>query len=118
MGYPFSYSLEDLGRYYIAYHRLMAHWRREIPDSFHELAYEDLVAEQEPRSRGLLAYCGLPWEDTCLQFHRHAAPATSASATQVRRPIYKSSVQLWRRYERQLAPLRELLEKQGIACDY
>jgi len=118
MGYPFSYSLEDLGRYYIAYHRLMAHWRREIPDSFHELAYEDLVAEQEPRSRGLLAYCGLPWEDACLQFHRHASPATSASATQVRRPIYKSSVQLWRRYERQLAPLRELLENQGIGCDY
>ena len=117
MGYPFSYSLEDLGRYYVAYHRLMQHWRREIPQSLHELAYEELVAEQESKSRALLDYCGLPWDQACLDFHRNAAPATSASATQVRRPIYKSSVQLWRRYERQLAPLREHLENHGIACD-
>lgn len=117
MGYPFSYSLEDLGRYYVAYHRLMQHWRQQIPQSFHELAYEDLVAEQESRSRALLDYCGLPWDEACLHFHRNAAPATSASATQVRRPIYKSSVQLWRRYEHQLAPLREHLENHGIACD-
>ena len=117
MGYPFSYSLEDLGRYYLAYHRLMEHWRREIPASFHELAYEDLVAEQERKSRAMLAYCGLPWEDACLEFHRNAAPATSASATQVRRPIYKSSVQLWRRYENQLAPLRDFLQSHGIDCD-
>jgi len=117
MGYPFSYSLQDLGRYYLAYHRLMAHWRREIPESFHELDYEALVAEQEPRSRAMLAYCGLHWEDACLQFHRNQAPATSASATQVRRPIYKSSVQLWRRYESQLAPLRDFLQSEGIDCD-
>lgn len=117
MGYPFSYSLQDLGRYYLAYHRLMVHWRREIPESFHELDYEALVAEQEPRSRAMLAYCGLPWEEDCLQFHRNTSPATSASATQVRRPIYGSSVQLWRRYENQLAPLREFLQSQGVNCD-
>lgn len=117
MGYPFSYSLEDLGRYYVAYHRLMQHWRQAIPQSFHELAYEELVAEQESQSRALLNYCGLPWDEACLRFHHHAAPATSASATQVRRPIYKSSVQLWRRYETQLAPLREYLENHGVSCD-
>lgn len=117
MGYPFSYSLDDLGRYYVAYHRLMQHWRREIGASFHEVAYEDLVREQEPGTRALLDHCGLPWAEQCLHFHRHRAPATSASATQVRRPIYASSVQLWRRYERQLAPLREHLERHGIGCD-
>lgn len=117
MGYPFSYSLNDLGRYYVAYSRLMEHWQREIPGSFINLAYEDLVADQVSRTRSLLDACGLPWDDRCLQFHRHAAPATTASATQVRRPIYKSSVQQWRRYERQLAPLREQLEARGICCD-
>lgn len=117
MGYPFSYSLSDLGRYFVAYYRLMEHWQREIPSSYMELAYEDLVAEQEARTQELLDYCGLPWDERCLQFHRNTAPATSASATQVRRPIYKSSVQLWRRYERQLAPLREYLEANGISCD-
>jgi len=117
MGYPFSYSLEDLGHYYLAYHRLMEHWRRHIPASFHELAYEDLVAQQEPRSRALLAYCDLPWEDACLQFHRNAAPAATASATQVRQPIYSASVQRWRDYEAQLAPLRDFLQSHGIDCD-
>lgn len=117
MGYPFSYSLSDLGRYYLAYHRLMEHWRREIPGSFIDLAYEDLVADQVSHTGSLLAACDLPWDDRCLQFHRNAAPATSASATQVRRPIYKDSVQLWRRYENQLAPLREHLEAHGICCD-
>jgi tetratricopeptide (TPR) repeat protein len=117
MGYPYSYSLEDLGHYYLAYHRLMAHWRQHIPGSFHELAYEDLVARQEDCSRELLGYCALPWEDGCLHFHRNEAPAATASATQVRRPIYSASVQRWRQYERQLAPLRDFLQGHGITCD-
>lgn len=117
MGYPFSYSLEDLGHYYLAYHRLMQHWRDLIPESFHEIDYETLVDQQEAVSRDLLQYCGLPWEDACLDFHRNAAPAATASASQVRQPLYRSSVQRWRAYERQLAPLAEFLQQHGIACD-
>lgn len=117
MGYPFSYSLSDLGRYFVAYCRLMERWKSEIPSSYLDLAYEDLVVDPEPRAQEILDYCGLPWDERCLQFHRNTAPATSASATQVRRPIYRTSVQLWRRYERQLAPLRDHLEAQGISCD-
>lgn len=117
MGYPFSYSLEDLGHYYLAYHRLMAHWRALIPGSFHEVDYESLVQEQEAQSRALLRHCDLPWEDACLQFHRNAAPAATASASQVRRPLYASSVQRWRSYERELAPLAEFLSANGVDCD-
>ncbi|MFH7042537.1 sulfotransferase [Paucibacter sp. JuS9] len=117
MGYPFSYSLEDLGHYYLAYHRLMAHWRELIRGSFHEIDYELLVQEQEAQSRALVQHCGLPWEDACLQFHSNVAPAATASASQVRRPLYASSVQRWRSYERELAPLADFLRANGVDCD-
>ena len=116
MGYPFSYSLEDLGHYYLAYHRLMEHWRTVIPGSFIDLDYEELVRDQEATSRRLLDYCGLPWEDACLAFHRNDSPSATASAVQVRRPIYASSVDRWRSCERQLEPLRRFLESNGIDC--
>lgn len=115
-GYPFSYCLDDLGRYYLAYHRLMMHWREHIPDSFVELRYEDLVADQAGTTRNLLAAWGLPWEDACLAFHRNSSPSATASASQVRKPIYASSVQRWRAYRRQLAPLAAYLERNGIDC--
>ncbi|MBT9458146.1 MAG: sulfotransferase [Burkholderiaceae bacterium] len=117
MGYPFSYSLADLGHYYLAYHRLMQHWRDTVPDSFHDVDYEQLVEQQEAVSRALLRHCGLPWEAACLDFHQNATPAATASASQVRQPLYRSSVQRWRLYERQLAPLAEFLQANGIDCD-
>ncbi|MFA6311355.1 MAG: sulfotransferase [Sterolibacterium sp.] len=116
MGYPFSYSLEDLGHYYLAYHRLMQHWREAMPGGFIDIDYETLVDQQEPTSRAMLAYCGLPWEQACLNFHDNIAPAASASAAQVRRPVYRSSVQRWRQYAAQLAPLAEFLTDRGIDC--
>ncbi len=116
MGYPYSYSLDDVGHYYLAYHRLMAHWRKTIPASFIDLDYEALVGDQEASTRRLLDYCGLEWQDACLAFHRNATPAATASAVQVRRPLYRSSLERWRHYERQLAPLARLLEAHGIDC--
>jgi hypothetical protein len=116
MGYPFSYSLEDIGHYYLAYHRLMQHWSDTIPQSFYSISYEQLVDQQVNVSRGLLQYCGLSWEDGCVDFHNNAAPAATASAVQVRRPLYKSSVQMWRNYEAQLAPLAAFLQNHGIDC--
>jgi tetratricopeptide (TPR) repeat protein len=116
MGYPYSYSLEDIGHYYVAYRRLMAHWRAVVPDSFIDLDYEALVDQQEPVSRRLLDYCGLEWEDACLAFHGNASPSATASAVQVRRPLYRSSIDRWRSYERQLEPLARFLESNGIDC--
>ena len=113
-GYPFSYDLQDIARYYAAYRRLMDHWRRSMPGFIHELSYEDLVADQLGESRRLLAYCGLEWQDACAAFHRNPAATTTASAAQVRRPIYDSSVAQWRHYEAQLAPLRAALTAAGI----
>ena len=113
-GYPFSYDLGEIARYYAAYRRLMDHWRRTMPGVVHEASYEALVADQLGETRKLLEYCGLEWEDACVAFHRNPAPITTASASQVRRPLYDSPVSLWRHYEPQLAELKAALAAEGI----
>lgn len=115
MGYPFSYSLEDLGAYYVAYHGLMEHWRSELPDRILDVDYEALVANQEAQSRRMLDHCGLAWEEACLDFHKNKSASATASAAQVRQPIYKTSVEKWRHYESELAPLKSIFEDAGIA---
>jgi tetratricopeptide (TPR) repeat protein len=114
-GYPFSYDLADIASYYAAYRRLMAHWRSTLPGGIYDLAYEDLIADQEGETRKLLDYCGLDWEDACAAFHQNPAASTTASASQVRRPLYDSSVAQWRHYESELEPLRAALELAGLA---
>lgn len=113
-GYPFSYDLAELGRYYLAYWRLMQHWHAISPQGLYSLSYERLVSDQEGQSRALLQHCGLAWEDACLQFHRNASPSTTASAAQIRQPIYESSVEQWRHYSEQLAGLAEQLRAAGL----
>jgi tetratricopeptide (TPR) repeat protein len=113
-GYPFSYDLAELGQYYVGYRRLMAHWSASMPGAIYPLRYEDLVADQIGQTRALLQFCGLPWEEACAQFHQNPAPTTTASAAQVRRPIYDSSLAQWRHYEQQLAPLSSQLSAAGI----
>ena len=110
--YPFSYDLGELAAYYAAFDRLMTHWRATLPpDVFLEVAYEDIVADAPVQSRRILEFLGLPWEDEVLRFHESANPATTASAVQVRRPIYASSVGKWRHYKRELEPLRAKLDE-------
>lgn len=116
-GYPFSYDLEDLGRYYAGWHRLMEHWRRVIPGHFLELDYESLVLDQEAGTRRLLEHCDLEWDARCLQFHLNPAPAATASAAQVRRPLYRSSLGRWREHAAALEPTARILRAAGIACD-
>lgn len=115
MGYPFSYDLGDLARYYAAYHGLMEHWRTLMPGRFLDLDYEALVDDQEGATRRLLGHCGLPWREECLRFHENDAPTATASAAQVRRPMYAESKALWRHYARELAPLSAQLAQRGIA---
>jgi tetratricopeptide (TPR) repeat protein len=114
-GYPFSYNLDEIGRYYLSYRKLMNHWHATVPGAIHDLGYEQLVADPEGETRRLLEFCGLPWEDACLDFHRNPAPGTTASATQVRQPIYDSSVAQWRHYASHLEGLRRQLVAAGIA---
>jgi tetratricopeptide (TPR) repeat protein len=116
-GYPFSYDLGEIADYYVAYRRLMEHWRRSLPGRVYDVAYEDLVSDPQGQARALLAAVGLDWEEQCLQSHENVAPVATASASQVRRPIYRSSISLWRRYEPQLAPIRSRLLAAGIALD-
>jgi thioredoxin-like negative regulator of GroEL len=115
-GYPFSYDLSELGQYYVGYRRLMTHWHDTMPGFIHDVSYEALVADQEVETRKLLAFCGLDWEPGCAEFHDNPAPSTTASAHQVRRPVYASSVDQWRHYSTELAPLRRLLAAAGISA--
>lgn len=105
-GQTFSYNLADLGRYYRGYLSLMDHWDRVLPDKVLHLQYEDLVAEPESQIRRLLAHCRLPFEEACLAFHQTRRSVRTASAEQVRQPLYGSAVGYWRHFEAHLEPLR------------
>jgi len=109
--YPFSYDLSDLGQYYAAWHRLMCHWQSMLGESLLIVRYEELVADQESATRKILAHCGLAWEGACLAFHEQSNAVTTASAAQVRRPIYSTSMGKWRHYARELAPLADVLRQ-------
>jgi Tfp pilus assembly protein PilF len=115
--YPFSYDLDELAAYYIAYRRLMAHWHRVMPGWILDVAYEDVVEDSEKQGRRLVAHCGLDWEPECLEFHRSKTASTTASAVQVRQPVYSSSIQKWRHYEQQLSPLRVRLAQAGLVAE-
>jgi hypothetical protein len=115
--YPFSYDLSELARYYLGYRRLMNHWQTSMPGMIHTLSYEALIADQPGQTRRLLQFCGLEWQQACLQFQHNPGATTTASAVQVRRPIYDSSVAQWRHYQEQLAGLKGELEAGGIHVD-
>lgn len=115
--YPFSYDLEELGRYFAAYERLMRHWRSVLPEVVFTVEYERLVTDFETEVRRLLEHCGLSFEEDCLRFYENPSASTTASTAQVRQPVYRSSVGRWRQYEAQLAPLIKTLEDEGIALD-
>jgi tetratricopeptide (TPR) repeat protein len=108
---PFTYDLTELGRYYRAYATLMEHWREVLPlEQMLEVHYEELVANFEPLVRRIVAYCGLEWDDACLEFNKTQRPVRTASVVQVREPIYRSSIRRWRPYEGMLRPLIKALE--------
>lgn len=115
--YDYTYDLADIAAYYARFDRLMAFWHATLPGRVHEVRYEDLVADQERETRALLAFCGLDWDPACLAFHANAAPVSTPSAAQVRRPIYSDSVARWRQHAEALVPARRFLESAGIAID-
>ncbi len=112
--FRFAYSLDDLARYYVAYHRLVEHWHNVLGERIVEIHYEDLVRDQATQTRELLRRLGLDFEEGCLQFDRNIAPVATASSAQVREKVHTRSVGKWKNFERQLRPLREALEREGI----
>ena len=108
-GQSFSYGLDDIGRYYRDYVRLMAHFDDVLPSKIHRVFYESMVEDTEAEIRRLLAYCGLPFEDGCLRFHENERAVRTASSEQVRQPIYRDGLNQWRNYEPWLGPLKAAL---------
>jgi tetratricopeptide (TPR) repeat protein len=108
-GQSFSYDLEDLGRYYRCYLSLMDHWDDVLPGKVLRLRYEELIRHPEAQIRRLLSHCSLAFEPACLSFHETKRSVRTASAEQVRQPLYTSGVGYWRHFEAQLAPLRRAL---------
>jgi tetratricopeptide (TPR) repeat protein len=103
---PHSYDLAELGRYYSKYRELMEHWEQVLPEGFlTTVVYEDVVADTEGEARRLIEFLGLPWNDKCVDFHKSDRPVKTASVAQVRKPIYKTSVQRWKKYGAGLQPL-------------
>lgn len=106
----FAYDLAELGRYYRAYERLMAHWREVLPpDRMLEVDYEEVVADLEGQARRIVTHCGLEWDDACLEFHKTERAVRTSSVAQVRQPIYRTSIGRWRPYAHLLGPLFEAL---------
>jgi len=109
MGQQFSYSLEDIGRYYRDYVALMAHFDRVAPGRVHRVIYEQLVDDTEAQVRALLDYCGLPFEPECMRFYENSRGVRTASSQQVRQPIFRDGVDQWRNFEPWLLPLKQAL---------
>jgi hypothetical protein len=108
-GQNFTYSLEEIGRYYRDYVELMAHWNRVLPGRVLRMNYEDVVADIETQVRRLLDYCSLPYESACLEFHKTERSVRTASSEQVRQPLYTGAVEQWRNFEPWLGPLEKAL---------
>jgi tetratricopeptide (TPR) repeat protein len=112
--YNYSYDLLDTGRYYVLFDALSRRWRNGLGEGYTEVRYEDVVEHTEREARRLLEFCGLRWDPACLAFQSNAAPVATASAVQVRRPIYRTALQRWRHYEAEIEPLRRLLAQAGV----
>ncbi len=111
--FPFSYHQIELADYVLAFRRLSQHWRSVLPSAvLLEINYEDIVADQRAASRAIIDFIGLPWEEGVMRFHDSPAPSATASAVQVRRPIYASSVGKWRHHAEGLVPLRAHLARE------
>ena len=108
-GQQFTYSFEDIARYYRTYVELMAHWDRVLPGKVLRVQHEELVGDFEPQVRRILDFCGLEFEPGCLEFHKTARRVHTASSEQVRRPINTEGLEQWRRFERWLGPLAAAL---------
>ncbi len=110
-GLSFAYDLGELGHYYREYESLMAHWHQVLPGFVYDLTYEELIADQRGQTQKLLEWCELDWSEDCMNFFQAKRLVNTASIVQVRQPVYKSSISLWKKYGSALNPLLEALGK-------
>jgi len=96
---PYAYDEHEVAEYYKLYENLMIHWHKVLPERIYDLRYDDLIHDPQNSIRGLLEYCGLEWHDDCLNFHKTKRSVTTASAMQVKQPLYKSALAYWKNYE-------------------
>lgn len=111
----YSYEQTSYGEYYIRYLQMMDHWKSALPSNIYESHYEKLTANPEAEVRSMLNFLELPWEDACLKFNERESTVKTLSLFQVREPINTASVARWRKYEKHLGPIREVLQKAGVA---
>ncbi len=109
-GQNFTYDLTDIGEYFLQYERMMDHWHEVLPGRCLTVQYEEVVTDFENQVRRLLDYCGLPFEEACVNFYKTERPVRTASSEQVRQPVYRKSVNRWRHYEDHLGELIEVLQ--------
>ncbi len=109
-GNEYTFDLEELGKYYLDYQRLMTHWNKLFPEDILNIQYESLVNQQLEYSQKIIAHTGLPWNEKCLEFHLNDRAVKTLSCVQVRQPIYSQSIDRWKRYENHLQPLMEILK--------
>ena len=112
--YLHSYDQAEMARHHARYFHLMQHYREQFGARYFEISYEDTASDVESNARALIDFVELPWEDACLDFHRQESAVTTASAVQVREPAHTRSIGRWLRYEKQLEPMRAMLEKSGV----
>lgn len=112
-GQEFTYSLEDIARYYRTYVELMAHWDAVLPGKVLRVQHEDVVADLEGSVRRILEFCGLGFESACVEFYKTERSVRTASSEQVRQPIFREGLDQWRRFAHWLRPLREALGDLG-----
>ena len=108
-GQMFSYDLEDIGQYYLDYVRLMDHWDAALPGFVLKVQHEDVVADLETQVRRMLDFCNLPFEESCLEFHKTERNVRTPSSEQVRQPIFSTALEQWKHYEPWLGPLKTTL---------
>ncbi len=111
-GVQWAGSLENISAYFVQYHRLMEHWHQVLPLEIHDVLYDDLITNHKITAKALIKSCGLTWDDSCLNFHKTNGVVRTLSRVQVRQPIYDSSIERWKDYEKFLGPLQEILRKE------
>jgi len=102
---PYSYNLDELGQYYNLYKNIMNFWHNLIPGFIYDISYEKLIENQEEETRKLLDKCSLEWDENCINFFKNKRSVNTASVMQVRKPLYKDSIESWKKYEKNLSPL-------------
>lgn len=115
--YPFSYDQRELGVYFSSYYQLMRHWQKDLQLDIHNVQYEELVQNPLNTSNAIYKYCGIPWLKEYADITKATGVVNTASASQVRQPIHKGSLNKWKEYEGQLHPLKEQLTRASIKCE-